>query len=63
MEPFKIKGGAINVPRKSNILVGTVTSSAPLEKGVELLNSIQIKISKKKLSNALKKAISNSFLN
>ena len=38
-----IKGGAINVPRTSIILVGTVTSSNTQQptRGGELLNSIQ----------------------
>ena len=38
-----IKGGAIDVPRTSNILVGTVTSSNTQQpaRGGELLNSIQ----------------------
>ena len=37
-----IKGGAIDVPRTSNILVGTVTSSnTQPSRGGELLNSIQ----------------------
>ena len=37
-----IKGGAIYVPRTSNISVGTVTSSnTQLARGGELLNSVQ----------------------
>ena len=38
-----IKGGALNEPSKSNIMVGTITSSAPIvgkTSGGELLNSI-----------------------
>ena len=38
-----IKGGALNEPSKSNIMVGTITSSAPIvgkTSGGELLNNI-----------------------